>query len=74
MTAMRRRTAVLLACSMLIVACGDGINEGIGEGRGTRGTIDGVPLAPPDTLAAPESTDPDPDATCLLYTSPSPRD
>ena len=62
MADMRRRSAVLLVCSLLVAACGDGINEGVGEGRGTRGTIDGVPLAPPDTLDVTATTD-SPDTT-----------
>jgi pimeloyl-ACP methyl ester carboxylesterase len=50
---------------LLVAACGDGIDEGVNQGRGTRGTIDGVPLhtvdAPPPTesvVTAPEATDP----------------
>ncbi|MEQ1698569.1 MAG: alpha/beta hydrolase [Ilumatobacteraceae bacterium] len=69
---MRRRIAVLLACSVVLAACGDGIDEGANEGRGNRGTIDGVTLNTADTLATdtsdttPETTEPDdttPDTT-----------
>ena len=38
-----------------LTACGDGINEGANEGRGTRGTIDGVTLHSADTVV-PETT------------------
>lgn len=47
MTHMRRHPSFALACLVavgLIASCGDGINEGVNEGRGTRGTIDGVTL------------------------------
>ena len=57
--------ASLIACGLIVASCGDGINEGVDEGRGTRGTIDGVTLDTADTVvpettgAAPSPTDPD---------------
>jgi pimeloyl-ACP methyl ester carboxylesterase len=57
----RRLALVLVSCSALVVACGDGIDEGANEGRGTRGTIDGVALGPPDSVDItdpPATTDP----------------
>ena len=48
---MRRRLAVLFACSLLVAACGDGVNDGASEGGSSiRGTIDGVTLHTADTL------------------------
>ncbi len=56
-----RRFALVATCCLLFVACGDGIDEGANEGRGDRGTIDGVILGPagstPDT--GPDTTRPD---------------
>ena len=54
--------AVLVVGGLLVASCGDGINEGVNEGRGTRGTIDGVTLNTAETVVAettPEATDPD---------------
>jgi pimeloyl-ACP methyl ester carboxylesterase len=54
----RRPAPICLAVgiALLLVACGDGINEGVNEGRGGRGTIDGVVLHPPDSVAVTEPT------------------
>jgi pimeloyl-ACP methyl ester carboxylesterase len=51
----------------VLVACGDGVNEGVNEGRGARNVIDGVVLHTPDSVditasptgpaAAPANTD-----------------
>ena len=76
---MRHRPFRLLAClvagGFIVASCGDGVNEGIKEGRTTRSTIDSVPIdtaktvLPETTTAAssttePESTDPNsPDNT-----------
>ena len=60
----RRIALVLVSCSALLVACGDGIDEGANQGRGTRGTIDGVVLRPPESVDItdpPATTDPFPD-------------
>jgi pimeloyl-ACP methyl ester carboxylesterase len=43
------------AACLLVVACGDGIDEGVGE-NGARGTIDGVPLHSVDTAVTSTST------------------
>lgn len=75
---MRRRLAVLLVCCFAVASCGDGIDEGVNEGRGTRGTIDDVTLHTADTLVpettdATDSTDPDtsePDDTVAPDDSP----
>jgi pimeloyl-ACP methyl ester carboxylesterase len=59
---MRRLAVLCLCCSLVIavgVACGDGIDEGANEGRGDRGTIDGVTLDTP----TPDPNDTEPDAT-----------
>lgn len=70
---MRHRPSLALVCftvgGLLAASCGDGINEGINEGRGTRGTIDGVVLNTVDSVVSettaaqapttdPESTEP----------------
>ncbi|MGB8860647.1 MAG: alpha/beta fold hydrolase, partial [Ilumatobacteraceae bacterium] len=54
---MRRQLAVIALSCVAIAACGDGINEGVNEGRSTRGTIDGVTLHTADTVV-PDSTEP----------------
>lgn len=59
-----RRFAGVAVCSVLLVACGDGIDEGANEGRGDRGTIDGVTLdtpqsVPDDTANSSPETTPD---------------
>ena len=56
MAPMRRRLALVLVSCVAIAACGDGINEGVNEGRSTRGTIDGVTLHTAETVM-PEGTD-----------------
>ena len=62
-----RRLALVSVCCVLVVACGDGIDEGANEGRGDRGTIDGVTL---DTPSVPdETTDTGPDIT-VPHTAP----
>ncbi|MFM2076806.1 MAG: hypothetical protein RJA49_696, partial [Actinomycetota bacterium] len=55
---MRRIVITLLCAGAVLASCGDGIDEGVNEGRGTRGTIDGVVLHTPDSVAVPETTDP----------------
>ena len=67
---MRRRFAVLLACSVVLAACGDGIDEGANEGRDNRGTIDGVTLNTADTLAPSDTRETTPDTTEPEDTSP----
>ena len=52
-----RRLVLVLACAVTLAACGDGINEGVNEGRDTRGTIDDVTLHTADTVQPP-TTDP----------------
>jgi len=42
-----RRLLSISVCCLLVVACGDGIDEGANQGRGDRGTIDGVTLGTP---------------------------
>jgi len=50
-SARRPAPICVVAClSFLLVACGDGVNEGVNEGRGARGTIDGVVLHTPDSV------------------------
>ncbi|MEN9645029.1 MAG: hypothetical protein RL238_1698 [Actinomycetota bacterium] len=69
----RRIALVLVSCSALLVACGDGIDEGANQGRGTRGTIDGVALRPPESVDIsdpPATTDPFPDFEFPDDTSP----
>ena len=58
-----RRLAHVVVCCLFVAACGDGIDEGANEGRGDRGTIDGVtldtPVSTPETVpdgATPETT------------------
>ena len=46
--------AALVGGLLLAAACGDGIDEGVNQGRGTRGTIDGVPLHTADPPAPTE--------------------
>lgn len=63
MEGMRRFPLVSLCCLLFAtggVACGDGIDEGANEGRGDRGTIDGVTLdtANPNNIG-PETSGPD---------------
>ncbi len=58
----------MLSCSLVFAAaCGDGIDEGANQGRGNRGTIDGVTLHTADTVdlgTVPMTTDvPDPAPT-----------
>ena len=53
MAAMRRRRALVLVCCVAVAACGDGINEGVNEGRGT---IDSLTLHTAYTVV-PESTE-----------------
>jgi len=70
MAFMRHRPSFVLAClvagSLIAASCGDGINEGVNEGRGNRGTIDGVTLntvdtvVPETTAAEASTTEPDP--------------
>ncbi|MCY7298025.1 MAG: alpha/beta hydrolase, partial [Ilumatobacteraceae bacterium] len=67
---MRHRPSFVLAClvagSLIAASCGAGINEGVNEGRGNRGTIDGVTLntadtvVPETTAAEASTTEPDP--------------
>lgn len=75
---MPRRFPLLLACSVVLAACGDGIDEGANEGRGNRGTIDGVTLDTADPRATvPPATDPpdtDPPGTDPVATDPPPSD
>ncbi|MCE9621883.1 MAG: alpha/beta hydrolase [Actinomycetia bacterium] len=52
-----RRFTIVATCCLLFAACGDGIDEGANEGRGDRGTIDGVTLNTPDSES--ETTGPD---------------
>ena len=63
MVAMRRLALVALSLSLVLAACGDGVDEGANQGRGTRGTIDGVPLGTPASVdfgtAPPADTTPD---------------
>lgn len=47
---------LLLAASIAVASCGDGINEGVNEGRAPRGTIDGVVLHTPDSDLATDTT------------------
>ncbi|MEQ1874555.1 MAG: alpha/beta hydrolase [Ilumatobacteraceae bacterium] len=59
---MRRLALVSVSC-LLVVACGDGIDEGANQGRGERGTIDGVTLgtpnsAPDDSSQPADTTEP----------------
>jgi len=56
---------VLLAGCAVLAGCGDGINEGANEGRGPRGTIDGV------VLQAPASSAPVTEPTGVPATDPS---
>jgi pimeloyl-ACP methyl ester carboxylesterase len=49
-------SAALVACALMAAGCGDGINEGANEGRGPRGTIDGVVLQPPTSIATDTSS------------------
>ena len=77
---MRRLVTLLVVSCAAVVSCGDGIDEGVNEGRGTRGTIDGITLetvAPLDTNAsddtAPDDTAPEdtaPDDTAPDDTAP----
>jgi pimeloyl-ACP methyl ester carboxylesterase len=60
MAIVRRLHLAAVACGLLLVAaCGDGIDEGVNEGRGNRGTIDGVVLDTADPVTDPNVTDPD---------------
>lgn len=68
MKAMRRFALVSLCCLLVAagVACGDGIDEGANEGRGDRGTIDGITLDTPsanDTGAQTSVPDTAPDTS-----------
>jgi len=57
-----RRLALVATCCLFVAACGDGIDEGANEGRGDRGTIDGVTLDtpnPPTDETAPEGATPE---------------
>ena len=54
-----RRLALVSVCCVLTIGCGDGIDEGANEGRGDRGTIDGVTLDTPNST--PETVDSAPD-------------
>ena len=69
--------ACLVAGGLIAASCGDGINEGVNEGRATRDTIDGVTLntagtvVPESTVAHARTTDPDttdPDTTDVKRT------
>ncbi|MBI4883017.1 MAG: alpha/beta fold hydrolase [Actinobacteria bacterium] len=51
---MRNRVHVAVLVCLVAAGCGDGIDEGANEGRGERGTIDGVTL---DTPRPDDSTD-----------------
>jgi pimeloyl-ACP methyl ester carboxylesterase len=53
----RARHALVAVC-LVAAGCGDGVNEGVNEGRGTRGTIDGVTLDTAAVDTTPEPTDP----------------
>lgn len=58
-----RRLALASVCCLLVAACGDGIDEGANEGRGNRGTIDGVTLDTPNPApgdSQPNGTDENP--------------
>lgn len=62
-------SAALLVCALLAAGCGDGIDEGANEGRGPRGTIDGV------VLQTPTSSVEDTTSTAAPTTEPAvPRD
>ncbi len=71
MTTMRHHPSLALACfvvgGLIAASCGDGINEGVNEGRGTRGTIDGVTLHTADTVV-PEATEAGPPSTVHVPT------
>ena len=58
-----RRFAVAATCCLLVPACGDGIDEGANQGRGDRGTIDGVTLDTPASAPDDTSSDTGPDDT-----------
>ncbi len=75
MAFMRRRQPLAVAClvagGLLAASCGDGINEGVNEGRGTIDTIVATTAAPASTTD-PESTDPvSSDTTQIDATNPA---
>jgi pimeloyl-ACP methyl ester carboxylesterase len=57
-------------CLALLAACTDGIDEGVNEGRGNRGTIDGVTLDTAGSLP-PAPTDSEPAVTDPTGTDPT---
>lgn len=58
-----RRFVLVATCCLFVAACGDGIDEGANEGRGDRGTIDGVTLNTPDSTPDDSVSDSTPDST-----------
>ena len=56
-----RRAALLATFCLFTAACGDGVDEGVNEGRGDRGTIDGVTLNTPHSpdTGGTDTTTPD---------------
>ena len=68
-----RALAYLVAGGLIAASCGDGINEGVNEGRGTRGTIDGVTLNTADTVL-PETTNANASTTAPDSTAPETTD
>ncbi len=51
----RRHLVPLVCVGALLAGCGDGVHEGVQE-RFPRGTIDGVVLAPPESVASSDSS------------------
>ena len=51
------RLPLAVSVCLLLAACGDGIDEGVNQGRAPRGTIDGVTLHTAPDGTTPDTTD-----------------